>query len=194
MNSCFDITAQNFTNRLQKLDFKNYLEYINKLAPAFSKVIYSLTHEEANVFEEQNHKDVDKYLYKPLFAYQKNFGKLHRPLTCILTYLACSQSDFYNINDVYAVAAAIENFQTAALIHDDIADKAELRRGKPCLHKQVGSSLAINIGDYGLSMTVGAVLHHLEKSKFLPEKIIEILDQFIFMEYMTIQGQAMDLG
>ena len=37
-----------------------------------------------------------------------------------------------------SAAAAIEHFHTAALIHDDIADEAELRRGEPCLHLTEG--------------------------------------------------------
>lgn len=33
-----------------------------------------------------------------------------------------------------SAAAAIEHFQSGALIHDDIADNGQLRRGKPCMH------------------------------------------------------------
>lgn len=46
----------------------------------------------------------------------------------------------------------------AALIHDDIADDSQLRRGKPCLHHQVGEGLAINAGDLALSLVTGTVL------------------------------------
>ena len=58
-----------------------------------------------------------------------------------------------------SAAAAIEHFHTAALIHDDIADEAELRRGEPCLHLTEGMGLAINMGDLALSLVNGTVIN-----------------------------------
>lgn len=57
-----------------------------------------------------------------------------------------------------SAAAAIEHFHTAALIHDDIADEAELRRGEPCMHLTEGEGLAINSGDLALSIVNGIVM------------------------------------
>ena len=45
------------------------------------------------------------------------------------------------------VAAALELFQNWVLIHDDIEDDSEERRGAPALHKQVGMPVALNVGD-----------------------------------------------
>ena len=55
-------------------------------------------------------------------------------------------------------AAAIEHFQTAALIHDDIADNGQLRRGEPCMYLTEGEGIAINCGDLALSLVTGTVL------------------------------------
>lgn len=190
----FEQASEAFSKNLKVFEFANYLDYIELLAPKFCNVLMTHAIDETNIFDERKHNDVKKYLYDPYLSYQNNFGKLHRPLTCILAYLSASNAAFEDIHNVYAISCAIENFQSAALIHDDIADSATLRRGKPALHKQVGTELAINIGDYGLSATIGSVLHTLKQSKYSPSKILEILEQLIFMEYMTIEGQAMDLG
>ena len=53
---------------------------------------------------------------------------------------------------------AIELFQSAALIHDDIADASELRRGEPCLYRTEGLGLAINAGDLALTRVFEIVL------------------------------------
>ena len=72
-----------------------------------------------------SHPDMDRYLYDPLKRYSENGGKRHRPLIC---FAAC-RAVGGNMELATSAAAAIEHFHTAALIHDDIADEAELRRG-----------------------------------------------------------------
>lgn len=47
-----------------------------------------------------------------------------------------------------AIAAAIEMLHTATLIHDDIVDEAELRRGLSSIRSQFGNSVAVYAGDY----------------------------------------------
>ena len=45
------------------------------------------------------------------------------------------------------VAAALELFQNWVLVHDDVEDDSEERRGRPALHRTVGPAIAINVGD-----------------------------------------------
>ncbi|BFU90477.1 MAG: octaprenyl diphosphate synthase [Nitrospira sp.] len=61
------------------------------------------------------------------------------------------------------VAAAIELLHGASLIHDDIADEADERRGLPALHRQVGIGPAIVLGDY-LILRSFAVLRESESA------------------------------
>ena len=100
------------------------------------------------------HADMDRYLYQPLMAYSQNGGKRHRPLIC---FAAC-RAVGGDMARATSAAAAIEHFHTAALIHDDIADEAELRRGEPCMHLTEGMGLAINAGDLALSLVNGTVV------------------------------------
>lgn len=181
-------------NFLDSYKLEDYQQYLKDFAPVFSPFIYQTLTEQFNFYEKNSHSDVSKYLEKPLLDYSENFGKLHRPLTCIAAYLACTCGNTQDIQNVFVVASAIELFQTAALIHDDIADDGQMRRGVPCLHKTIGEALAINAGDYGLSATLGSVINALKNSNLSASKILDIADQLIFMEYMTIEGQAMDLG
>ena len=102
-----------------------------------------------------DHPDMDRYLYGPLMKYSKNGGKRHRPLIALAGCLVVGG----DMNKAISSAAAIEHFHTAALIHDDIADEAELRRGEPCLHLSEGLGLALNMGDLGLSLVNGTVIN-----------------------------------
>lgn len=47
-----------------------------------------------------------------------------------------------------ALAAAVEYLHTATLIHDDVVDQADSRRGAPALYTVVGNSVAVLVGDY----------------------------------------------
>ena len=97
---------------------------------------------------------MQRYLYGPLAEYTSNAGKRHRPLICMLACEAVGGSP----DKARAAAAAIEHFHTAALIHDDIEDASQTRRGEPCLHMREGLGLAINAGDLALSLVTGTVV------------------------------------
>lgn len=134
-----------------------------------------------------SHGDMDRYLYAPLYQYSENAGKRHRPLICYAACLAVGG----NPDRATTSAAAIEHFHSAALIHDDIADEAELRRGEPCLHLTEGLGLAINMGDLALSMVNGPVVN----DPLLDDATkVRVISELISMTCRTVEGQALDLG
>lgn len=188
----------NFINQVNNSNYpESYYDFINRFAPIYAPIVLKSVEDSRQTYELKKHKDTDKYLYDLIIEYTKNFGKLHRPLTCVAAYLACKISNTSNLEGVLRIASSIENFQTAALIHDDIADKADIRRGKACLHLTEGTGLAINVGDMGLSLVVGSIVSAYKEgmlSTLNSEDLIKIIDRIISMEYMTIEGQAMDLG
>ena len=133
------------------------------------------------------HPDMDAYLYDPLLKYSQNGGKRHRPLICFAACVAVGG----DVRKAASAASAIEHFHTAALIHDDIADEATLRRGEPCLHLTEGIGLAINAGDLALSLVNGSVV----KDPNLSDAIkVRVVTELIEMTRRTIEGQALDLG
>lgn len=132
-------------------------------------------------------EDLETYLYSPLAQYNRNAGKRHRPLICMLASAAVGSQLTASI----AMAAAIENFQTAAIIHDDIADDGQMRRGKPCLHITQGTGLAINDGDYALVASFDSIISDPSLDDSLK---IKLLAELTSMMQRTIEGQALDLG
>ncbi len=134
-----------------------------------------------------SHKDMDKYLYDPLVEFGMNGGKRHRPSICMLACVAVGGKK----DDALAAGAAIEHFHIAALIHDDIADKSQIRHNKPCLHISEGVALAINAGDLALSRVTGTVL---EDDNLDDAKKIRVLEELVDMTSRTIEGQALDIG
>ncbi len=71
-------------------------------------------------------------------------GKRLRPMMLLLVARACGYSGKSHVN----VAAALEIIHTATLLHDDVIDKAQLRRGKPSVNARWGDDVAILIADY----------------------------------------------
>ena len=134
-----------------------------------------------------SHPDMDRYLYDPLMAYSENGGKRHRPLIC---FAAC-RAVGGDMERATSAAAAIEHFHTAALIHDDIADEAELRRGEPCMHLTEGMGLAVNAGDLALCLVNGTVV---EDPLLDDATKVRVITELIGMTRRTIEGQALDIG
>ena len=131
--------------------------------------------------------DLNTYLYQPLREFSATGGKRVRPALVLLA----TQAVHGNVEAALPVACAIEDFQSAALIHDDIADKSELRRGEPCLYRRLGTGLAINVGDAALVHTIRRICHSNAYDKTTR---LRLIDALISMQEHTLEGQALDLG
>lgn len=76
-------------------------------------------------------------------------GKRMRPRLVLLSALALPHFDVdQDLDNICHIAAAIELLHTATLVHDDVIDKAPLRRGKPTLNETDGNHAAVLAGDY----------------------------------------------
>ena len=83
-------------------------------------------------------------LYDPLRYMIEIGGKRIRPRLCLTTYSL--YKDSFN-EEILTPAAAIEVFHSFTLIHDDIMDKAEVRRGVPTVYRKWDENTAILSGD-----------------------------------------------
>lgn len=165
---------------MQRMTTHVFEKYLDEKVDDFNTYLKSF-------FSAGTHPDMDRYLYGPLSEFSENGGKRHRPIICMLACVAVGGTE----KQALSAAAAIEHFHTAALIHDDIADESQLRRGKPCLHLQIGEGLAINAGDLALSLVTGTVL----KDDTLDDKTkIRVVSELTEMTTRTVEGQALDLG
>ena len=131
--------------------------------------------------------DLERYLYLPLARFTSSGGKRVRPVLALLG----SEAVGGTAEDALSCAVAVELFQSAALIHDDIADEGELRRGEPCLHRVEGEGLAINAGDLALTQVFEVVL---ADEALDPGRKVRALTELMRMERHTLEGQALDLG
>lgn len=132
--------------------------------------------------------DINQYLLAPTKGFTAQGGKRIRPV------LVCLAAALYGMEPARAagVATSIELFQTAALIHDDIADNSLTRRGAPCLHLTQGEGIAINCGDLALIDAFQRVL--ASDAIATAELRVELLRELQTMMAFTVEGQALDLG
>jgi geranylgeranyl diphosphate synthase type I len=105
-------------------------------------------------------------------------GKRIRPLLVLLTYAASNRTsgkteiETETWKNALAAAAGIELIHNFSLVHDDIQDGSDLRRGRPTVWKKWGMPQAINVGD---ALFILAHLALLEtKDLFPPEKALQV--------------------
>lgn len=72
-------------------------------------------------------------------------GKRVRPQLLLLAYLAAGGQD---VHTAVPLASAVEMVHTATLVHDDINDHSDFRRGKVAVHARWGRTFALLTGDY----------------------------------------------
>ena len=123
-----------------------------------------------------------------LTDYPERGGKMMRPAICI----ANARVFGGRLEDAVGSAAAVEILHNALLIHDDIQDESELRRGRPTLHALHGVPLAINAGDAMMMAALRPLLDGLRA--FSPSLATKILDVTQTMARETAEGQALELG
>ncbi|MFW9804991.1 MAG: polyprenyl synthetase family protein, partial [Candidatus Thorarchaeota archaeon] len=92
-------------------------------------------------------------------------GKRLRPLLMILSARLCGYTGDYDVT----FSTAIEYLHAATLLHDDIVDDANLRRGKPVAHAQWEDAIVVLVGDFLLAraLTISAATEKIEIIKVL---------------------------
>ncbi len=163
-----------------KIDFKEVLKkYRDWLWPTIQESINKVNdYPEFCQVSKKYQKELD--FHKEIVGdYPQRQGKYLRPTLLLLTAQAMGVSK----NRARRVAAAMQMSEDWILNHDDIEDDSPDRRGKPALHKIVGTELAINAGD-GLHVLMWEML--LDSPK-------EIQKEFLVMLKRTVLGQTIEL-
>lgn len=133
-------------------------------------------------------QEPEAFLYGPMRDYPERGGKRFRPA---LVLLAC-QVFAGDMTKAVRTAAAFEMFQSFAVVHDDIEDDSEMRRGKACLHKMHGTPLSINVGD-ALYAKVFEVLS-ANRELLGAEISLDLIEEMTRGSRETFEGQAYDVG
>lgn len=126
--------------------------------------------------------EVPESLYDPCRYFLKLGGKRVRPVLCLM-----ANELFGDITeDAWYAATGVELFHNFSLVHDDIMDKAPLRRGQPTIHEKHGLTAGILCGDV-LNIYAYDQLAHIKTS--LPQ----VLHLFNKTSIEVCEGQQMDM-
>ena len=122
-------------------------------------------------------------LYAPIIYSMSGGGKRLRPVLLLLSTEAFGGS----VDEAMTAAMAVEVFHNFTLLHDDIMDNADMRRGKPSVFAKWGENVAILSGD-AMLITAYKLLAELN-----PTKLQRVMRIFNDMALEVCEGQQYDM-
>ena len=141
--------------------------------------------EKVNQFIEQLPYDrKPSGLYDPVKYVLSLGGKRIRPVLMLMAYNLYKE----NVDDIMMQAIALETYHNYTLLHDDLMDKADVRRGKPTVHKKWNDNTAILSGDSMLVLAYQRMLSGLDS-----ENLKKVLDLFTVTALEIGEGQQYDM-
>lgn len=137
--------------------------------------MYSFLNSDINIIEQELEKSIQSessLLQQTSLHLLKAGGKRIRPVFVLIA----GKFGDYDINVLKHVAVALELIHTASLVHDDVVDDAELRRGKPTVKAKWDNKIAMYTGDFILAKSLEVItnIHHVEAHKILSHTIVEV--------------------
>lgn len=124
-------------------------------------------------------------LYAPIRYAMESGGKRLRPALCLAVYAALTHAD--DLAPVVNQALGVEMFHNFTLLHDDVMDNADVRRGRPTVHRRWGQDAAILSGDAMLTMAYDLV------ADGAGSRLPELLKVFSATAMEVYQGQQLDM-
>lgn len=122
-------------------------------------------------------------LYMPIIYSMSGGGKRLRPVLLLLTTEAFGGS----VEEAMPAAVAVEIFHNFTLLHDDIMDNADVRRGKPSVYAKWGGNVALLSGD---AMLISAYKYLAQISASVLPRVMNI---FTDMALEVCEGQQYDM-
>ncbi|APR81141.1 Octaprenyl diphosphate synthase [Minicystis rosea] len=128
-----------------------------------------------------------RHLYALAADYPERGGRSMRASLC----LASARAFGADPADALNSAAAVEMLHNAFLIHDDVEDDSEERRGRPTMHLIHGVPIAINVGD---ALAVLSLRPLIDNVSILGSRLaLRVLEEAERMARESVEGQAMEL-
>ena len=137
--------------------------------------------------KQQSLGDSPQELYDPIRYLMQLGGKRIRPVLCLLSY-SLFKADW---EKVVPTALSIEIFHNFTLMHDDIMDKAPLRRGKQTVHEKWNDNIAILSGDV---MLVNAYQYLNQCDHLTLGEYQHLITRFNRTAAEVCEGQQMDMN
>ena len=150
----------------------------NKYQKVYQKELEKLEKKLSVLLENKEPKS----LYEPCSYVIRSGGKRLRPFLVLISAKAAGGK----FSQAYNAAIAVELVHNFTLVHDDIMDNADLRRGRPTLHVKYDMSTAILAGD---NLIVLAYQFLLKDSKINSNKVTSTFTQGIID---VCEGQSLD--
>lgn len=122
-------------------------------------------------------------LYDPIKYVLSMGGKRIRPVLMLMAYNLYKE----DVASIYKSATAIEIYHNYTLLHDDLMDRADMRRGKTTVHKVWNDNTAILSGDAML------VLAYQYMAQCTAPHLKEVMDLFSLTALEICEGQQMDM-
>lgn len=134
-------------------------------------------------FDREHFPAAPASLYDPNRYFLQLGGKRVRPILCLMG------NELFDdiLPDAWKVGTAIELFHNFTLVHDDIMDRAPLRRGMVTVHEKFGESTALLAGDVMLV----AAYEYLQQIE--PRLLVRILPLFNRTAREVCEGQQLDM-
>jgi len=122
-----------------------------------------------NIDKSYSLSKISPFLFQNIKSFVFRKGKRVRPILFIMGYLGFAKK---STSGLYASAASFELLHDFLLVHDDIIDKSDTRRGKPSMHKMLNNYLAkynkgIKFNGQDLAIVVGDVMYATAIHAFL---------------------------
>ena len=128
-------------------------------------------------------------LYEP-FQYALNVGgKRIRPLMTLLASGMCGGKD----QEALPAAIAVEILHNFTLVHDDIMDSADTRRGEPSVFKKWDTNIAILSGDVMFAGALQKLSFYGSDSSYTKEEYDAMIKTFMKAIVTVCEGQALDM-
>lgn len=171
---------------MQKNFRKTYYEYTEKINRHLSQFLLKETGGNIDLNTKLKYPgNTQKYLkslFTPVNYIMSGGGKRVRPLIVMLVCKAYGG----NVNNSLNAAIALEILHNFTLVHDDIMDNANTRRGRITIHKKWDVNTAILVGDELIGLSYRALL------KTKSPRIDDILETFTNGVIEVCEGQALD--
>ncbi len=149
-----------------------------------------LLNEEQKRYIEQVNALMQRYIpntlpqvYEPIREYVFRGGKRIRPLFMYTYYKALGGEGKEEM--LITIGALLELFHNFTLIHDDIEDNSDFRRGKPTLHRALNIPVAINMGDALYTIVWQRLVEDVEE-----REVLKVLGRAF---RMVVEGQGIEL-
>lgn len=137
--------------------------------------MYSFLNSDINTIEKELEKSIQSessLLQQTSLHLLQAGGKRIRPVFVLIA----GKFGNYDINVLKHVAVALELIHTASLVHDDVIDDAELRRGQPTVKAKWDNKIAMYTGDFILAKSLEVItnIDSVEAHKILSHTIVEV--------------------